>query len=141
MAVDLDHAALDGIGAHYGLRFIVLFGSRATGSPAPTPESDTDIAVLGCHRAVWLDLLTELQKAAGCTEIDAVRLENADPLFRHEVMSLGILLWGDGDDFANYRAYAYRDFIDSADLRRLERRLMERKMELIRRELGCSGMN
>jgi hypothetical protein len=95
-----------------------------------------DIAVLGCHRAVWLNVLTELQNAADCTEVDAVRLENADPLFRHEVMSLGILLWGDEDDFANYRAYAYRDFIDSADLRRLERRLMERKMELIRRELG-----
>ena len=43
---EYDQAALSNICRNFGVRLLVLFGSRATGYPAPTPESDLDLAVL-----------------------------------------------------------------------------------------------
>jgi len=36
-----------------------------------------------------------------------------------------------------YRAFAFRDFVDSGDLRALERRLSEKKLERIKEILGA----
>ncbi len=47
-------------------------------------------------------------------------------------MRAGVLLWGDVDDFLEYKVFAYRDFVDSADLRELEEALFRKKMAYIR---------
>ncbi|MCG6867598.1 MAG: hypothetical protein LJE91_02380 [Gammaproteobacteria bacterium] len=47
-------------------------------------------------------------------------------------MQSGRLLDGDPDLFCEYRAYAYRDFVDSADLFALEQTLFEKKMARIK---------
>jgi predicted nucleotidyltransferase len=111
-----------------GLRLVVLFGSHARQRPKPGPESDIDIAVYGCPRERYWDCLEALSKAFDGGELDLVRLEDADPLFRQEIMERGIRLHGDPDLFYEMRAYAYRDFVDSADLRALEKTLFEKKM-------------
>lgn len=117
------------------LRLVILFGSRARGSPAPTPDSDIDIAILGLPKSRYWDCLRALGEVFRELPLDVVRLENADPLFRHEVMHKAILLWGDPDLFSEYRAFAYRDFIDSADLFGLEQVLFTKKMKLLRDQL------
>ena len=121
-----------------GLRLVVLFGSRAKGSPPPAPESDVDIAVLGMPEARLWDGFGALYEVFPDHPLDVVRLENADPLFRHEILHKGILLWGDPILFSEYRAYAYRDFTDAADLFALQRALFAKKMKRLEETLRDS---
>lgn len=120
------------------LSFVVLFGSWATSRPVPGPESDVDVAVLGCPAQKLWECAAALAEAFPAQALDIVRLEDADPLLRHEVMQRGIMLWGDPDQFCEYRAYAYRNFVDSADLRALEQKLFEKKMDILRRQIHDS---
>lgn len=121
-----------------GARLLVLFGSRSTGSPPPAPESDLDLAVRldpsGAAPGLW-ECHQQLAEVFPNQTLDLVLLNDADPLLRHEVMRGGTLLYGEIDEFLEYRAYAYRDFADSADLRELEATLFRKKMNWIRSEL------
>jgi len=117
-----DPAALAAAVAETGARFVVLFGSRVTGRPPPTAESDLDLAVrLGRADAgarFW-DVREAFAGVFPAYSLDLVLLDTADPLLRWEAMGPGVLLAGDVDEFLEYRAYAYRDFVDSADLQHL----------------------
>ena len=128
---DHDAAALARAAEALGLRLVLRFGSRATESAMPVePESDLDIAVLAGDRWVSLmEVYTALQPAFPGVELDVVLLNEADPLFRHEVLRQSDLLFGDPDVYAEYDAYAYRDFMDSADLREIEDVLSRRKLQ------------
>lgn len=117
----------------FGLRLVVLFGSRATGHPPP--DSDCDIAVLGCPQGEQWNLFEALQDAIPDFPVDLVEIEPADPLFRHEIFLDAVLLYGNPDLFCEYRAFAYKDFVDSADLRALEHALFERRMARLRDRL------
>lgn len=120
-----------------GLTLVVLYGSRATGTPPPTPASDLDLAVGGPCPS-WEHLMTwyrTLSAVFADYDVDLVSLSAADPLFRYEIFRGGRLLCGSLDDFLAYKAYAYRDFMDSADLRQLEEALFRKKMAFIRQEL------
>jgi predicted nucleotidyltransferase len=134
-----DPARLEAACERLGLRLVVLFGSRAIGRPPPTPESDLDLAVRAGPAGVNGGLLAcheELSRVFSGEVLDLVLLNAADPLLRWEAMRAGIPLYGDPDDFLEYRAYAYRDFVDSADLRELEEVLFRKKMDYLRRVLG-----
>ena len=129
---EIDRVRLDEAVARLGLRLVVLYGSHARGRPPPGPDSDVDVAVLGCPARRLLDCYQALAPAFPGAPIDLVRLEEADPLFRQEIMSAGVRLAGDLDLFCDYRSYAYRDYVDSADLRALERALFQKKMGRLR---------
>ena len=120
------------VAEQFGLDLVVLFGSRSGGRLAPRTDSDVDIAVLGCRREEFLACLDALAALFAHANVDLVRLEDADPLFRHEVLSMGQLVHGDPDRFAELRARAYREYVDSADLRALEAKLFERRMARLR---------
>jgi len=122
----------------FGLGLVVLFGSHAKGRPIPGPESDVDVAVYGCPRDKYWECYKALDEVFAEVDLDLVRLEDADPLFRYEIMQSGRLLDGNPDLFCEYRAYAYRDFIDSADLFALEQTLFEKKMSRLREQLHDS---
>ena len=130
-----DSDQLADIAGVFGLRLIVLFGSRATGSPPPGPDSDFDVAVLGCQTQDFWSCYQSLAGVFAGGQLDLVRLEEADPLFRHEIMHGGVRLYGDPDLFCDYRAYVYRDYVDSADLRALEQTLFRKKMAYLESQL------
>jgi predicted nucleotidyltransferase len=114
-----------------GVTMLVLFGSRAPGGLPPRPDSDLDLAVRfapGVDAASPGRILEALDPFFEGQEIDLVLLPNADPLLRWEIMERGVLLCGDPDAFHEYRAFAYRDFVDSADLRALEQELFLKKL-------------
>lgn len=140
--LQVDHAALSSACARLELRMVVLFGSHAVGLPAPGPDSDVDLALSfhpgGQRRRFW-DYCEELSAVFPGASLDIVFLADADPLFRWEIMRQGRLLWGDPLEHLEYRAFAFRDFVDSADLRALERRLFERKMALVRERLRAAS--
>lgn len=124
------------------LRRVILFGSYATGSPVPGPDSDIDLAVsffADRERRSVRELHDSLDAVFEDRSLDIVLLSDADPLFRWEIMADGVLLHGDELDFLEFRAFAFRDFVDSADLRRLEATLFEKKMDWIRRRLNAAA--
>ncbi|GAB4471894.1 MAG: hypothetical protein OHK0044_15280 [Burkholderiaceae bacterium] len=136
LAPPLDRKRLAETAAGFGLRLVVLFGSHARGRQRP--DSDCDVAVAGCPRQRFWELNDALQEAlTGSALLDLVRLEDADPLFRQEIMRDAVLLYGDPDLFCEYRAFAYRDFVDSADLFELERTLLRRKLARLKETLGA----
>ncbi len=135
----IDQAKLVTVSRKLGLRLVVLFGSRATGSPPPAPDSDLDLAVLGSRAGPPITLRSCYEELAEVFEefdLDLLLLHEADPLLRYEVMQRGTLLYGDPDEFLEYRAFAFRDFVDSADLRELEDKLFRKKLEFLRGKLN-----
>jgi predicted nucleotidyltransferase len=123
-----DEAALAAAAEALDLRLVVLFGSHATGAGLHA-ESDVDIGVVaGSQWITALDAFTALAPAfAG--NLDVAILNDTDPLFRFEVFSQARLLYGDPDLFAEYQVYAYRDYMDSEDLRALEAALTRKKLD------------
>lgn len=85
------------------------------------------------------DIHGQLTRAFPGDSIDLAFLRNVDPLFRWEIVRDGRLLWGDPVDFLEYRAFAFRDYVDSADLRALERALFLKKMAMIHRVLDAAA--
>lgn len=134
--IDFDRPALDRAAHELGVRLILLHGSRATGSAGP--DSDLDIAVLGCPAESFLKCYSALGKVFSRYEMDMLSLERIDPLTRYEVLRDAVLLFGDPDLFCEYRTFAWRDFMDSADLRALEETLSRRKMARIKEQLHDS---
>jgi predicted nucleotidyltransferase len=122
-----------------GLRMAVLFGSRATGRPFPKPDSDADIAVLD-SRSNGTDRFWRIQGALNevvpVADLDLVFLSQADALFRHEIMSSGKLIFGRPLDFLEYKSFAYKDWVDSQDLLRLEDTLLAKKLAWLRKTCG-----
>lgn len=140
-AFELDPAALAFASRHLGLRRVVLFGSHATSTPTPGPDSDIDLAISSTAteaRPDFWEIHRTFASVFADRPLDIVFLADADPLFRWEIVAEGVLLYGDPIDFAEYRAFAFRDFVDSADLRALERTLFEKKMAYISRQLNAA---
>ncbi len=134
-SVVYDPARLESVAQALGLRLVVLFGSYATGHPPPGPESDLDIAVLDRELPTWERwrvVYGALAEVFDGYDVDLAFLNTADPLFRYEVMRSGRRLYGDPVEFWAYRAFAFRDYQDSADLRSLEHVLFIKKMNYIR---------
>jgi hypothetical protein len=106
-----------------------------TRNAARGPRAISISRFLGCRTEEFLDCYADLAEVFRRYSLDLVRLEDADPLLRHEILHQGILLRGDPDLFCEYRAYAYRDFVDSSDLFALEDRLFRKKMARMKERL------
>lgn len=136
-----DVAKLESACRDLGVSMLVAYGSRAGGRPGPTPESDLDLALRGPGPPSWDRLSVCLRRLGDVFPdypLDLVFLGEADPLFRWEIMGNGMLLFGDPLAFLEYRAFAYKDFVDSADLRRVEQVLFRKRMDWIRKQLHVS---
>ena len=118
------------IGEKYGLKLMLLYGSRAKGTAKK--DSDTDIAVLGNLPLGLGDItgiINDFMDALGVNEIDVKSLHKTSPLFRWQVMERGILLYGDNLDFAKFRGYAFRDYIESKSLFELKKKMVKKQLE------------
>jgi predicted nucleotidyltransferase len=121
-----------------GIKFIILFGSQATGNVLE--ESDFDLAVLTTKEKSistldnYNDVLDFLKGVLEISDykIDLTNLNKANPFLRYEVISSGILLYGDEDEYAGYRAFAFKEYIDSRSLFDLEKFLVKKRQRLLR---------
>ncbi|GEM_PF-622016 len=120
-----------------GIRFIILFGSQALGNGHE--NSDFDVAVLTIKEKNisifenYSETLDFLSQALGIPDyrIDLTNLNKANPFLKYEVVSSGKLLYGDEDEYAEYRAGAFRDYIDSQPLFQLEKYLIKKRQNLL----------
>ena len=77
-----------------------------------------------------------LGKTLPAADLDLVFLSQADALFRHEIMSSGKLIFGRPLDLLEYKSFAYKDWVDSQDLLKLEDTLLAKKLAWLKRTCG-----
>ena len=120
-----------------GIRFIVLFGSQAVGNRGE--NSDYDMAVLTTKEKNisvledYSEILDFLSKVLDIPDyrIDLTNLNKANPFLKYEVISSGKLLYGNEDEYADYRAGAFKEYIDSQPLFHLEKYLIKKRQSLL----------
>lgn len=107
----------------YGLRFVMVHGSFATGKTRA--DSDLDIAAVARKSlSVKSEIrlygeMSDLFQKAHC-EVDFKMLNKVDPFFRYEVVRDGVLLFGDPVDYEEYKAVSHRLYDDVRPLLDLE---------------------
>lgn len=119
-----------------GIRFVVLFGSQAAGNGRE--HSDVDVAVLTTKEKDlsvlenYCEILEFVSEAFGFPDsrIDLTNLNKANPFLKYEVASSGRLLYGDGDEYADFKAGAFKEYIDSKPLFDLEKYLIKKRHRL-----------
>ncbi len=115
-------------GEKYNLKLILLHGSYVMGRERK--DSDIDIAVLGRKKLdyktlskIYFDMeglfVNDLDK-----ELDFKSLHGADPYFIYKVAKDSQLLFGRRTEYDEFRAYAFKIYFDSKDLRELEKRMV-----------------
>lgn len=129
--LDIHKEVLARVAEQYGLRFVVLHGSFARNAADET--SDIDVAILPRKRLdseQFFKLRSDLSEAFNLDgrDFDFKTLEMADPLFRYEVVSSGVLLFGDPTDFEEFKAAAFHMYEDARPLFALEQ-LLSKKLQ------------
>ena len=139
--MDLNEKQKEEIGklaVDYGLRFIVLFGSRA--DDIANEHSDYDLAIMAQKpQSLYGDLnrfnqiLFRLSAILQIPEekLDLTDLHNEDILLRYQIVLNGKLLMGDFDDYENFHAFVIREYQGAEDLRELTTVIINRRQELL----------
>ena len=121
---------IEKLAKEHNLLLVLLYGSQAKGKVSK--DSDIDIAVLGAKPISTDDLIAlsnEFAQIFDVYEIDVKSLHNTDTLFRYQVMSKSVLLYGRSYDYHSFKAYAFRSYHDSKDLFRLKEVLIRKRMQ------------
>ena len=127
MIFNLNQNLISGLAKKYGLKFIILHGSYATGKQRL--DSDVDIAVVGKHDVPFGQILKlhgdmgEVLELPLSVDLDLKSLNKVDPLFRYEVTRDGKLLFGNAADYEDFKAFSLRAYEDARPLLDLEHHL------------------
>lgn len=139
----IDTKKLENYARENGIKFIILFGSRAVGGFKDGSDFDVAVALKNGKgffgdSNLYCDLLDNLGKSLQISddEIDLTDLNRADILLRYEITSRGNLLYGDADEYAAFQAFAFRDYIDAKPLFALEDLLIRKRQKLIRQAIN-----
>jgi predicted nucleotidyltransferase len=127
--LEFDQKKIDEVAKAHDLKLMLLFGSHAKGTAKS--DSDLDVAVLGNNPIGTdqiIDLNNDLAEVFQVKEIDVKSLHNTNPLFRFQVTKDSKLLYGRRRDYLAFRAYAFRDYIDSQSLLRLKEKLIQKRL-------------
>ncbi|MEK7621979.1 MAG: nucleotidyltransferase domain-containing protein [Patescibacteria group bacterium] len=140
---DQQKEKLEKLATENDLRFIVLFGSQASG--AANKQSDYDVALMSRHPQPlyanfnrFTQILDRLSNALQVPEqkLDLTDLHNEDILLRYQIVLDGELLVGDIDDYENFRVFTVREYQGAVRLRELATAVIKRRQELLRGALA-----
>jgi len=102
------------IGKNNDLIFVTVFGSQVSGKTHK--ESDLDIGILSKNKIgyqQYKNLFGELGDVFKGENVDVRILNDSDPLFRYQAFFPSQLLYGNEMDYLNYKAFAFKDYIDN----------------------------
>lgn len=116
----------------HGVRLMLQFGSTVSGKAHA--GSDVDIGVvLNCpdlSLRAYADLEHDVQQLFGERKVDLVILNRADPLLLAQVSSSCRRLHGSEREMQEFRLRAFKRYQDHRPYLELERRWLERTLEL-----------
>lgn len=127
---------LNKLAEKYQLRLVILFGSRV--KEKLHQESDFDIAYLPKKELSGkgiIDLNCDLMEVFKTDKVDLVDLRKVNPFLRFEIAKKSQLLYGKEMDYLNFKAFAFKDYINHLPLFDLESVLIKRKHELLRKKI------
>ena len=122
------------IAGKYGLKLLLLFGSRAKDKKNIREDSDFDFAYLSEKKLdikQEIELNCDLIDAFGCDKVDLVDLRKDNPLLRYEIYRNSKLLYGNEIDYLEFKAFAFKDYINHKPLFELRDFLMNKRHKLL----------
>lgn len=110
---------------------LILYGSRAKGYARD--NSDYDIGVFAGRDLSLEELCGFVAQAAGKLTVPEDRIDIADlaaasPLLVWEAMKNGRLISGEEEDYQQFKIRAWRQYLDTAKLRRARRVFLEHRL-------------
>ncbi len=129
---------LKDLARNFGLRFIALFGSQVSGQT--NNESDYDIGIMStkpeplyANFERFSKILSALSTILKLPEekLDLTDLHNEDILLRYQIVSNCELLFGDEDDFANFKSFVIREYLGAESLFDLEKKIIVKRQILL----------
>ena len=130
MEIKFDAEKLAAAAKKFGLKFVILHGSFVTG--LAREDSDFDIAVLGYKEVTFKQLLelgrilSDVFNLPPNMDLDLKALNKVDPLFRHEVVRDGKLLYGNSAKYEDFKAFTEMAYDDARPLLDLEEHLVKK---------------
>lgn len=134
---------LDKIGKKFGLTLVLLFGSQMSGKKF-NQESDLDVAVINSRSESYrqfLSLYPAFSKIFKDDDVDLRFIKDSDPVFFYQVFKNSQLLYGNPQDYYNYKSFAYKNYIDSRPLFQLKNKLILERQKLLNQEIKWSTKN
>ena len=129
---------IEEIAEKYDLKMLLLFGSQAKDKKFLHKESDFDVAYLS-ERALGgkeiIDLNCDFIDMFRCDRVDLMDLKRAKPFLRYEIAKNSKLLYGNEIDYLEFKAFAFRDYINHGRLFEIEDLLINRKHQLLREKI------
>ena len=127
MSLKINKKEIEKIAQKYNLEMILLFGSQVNGRAKF--DSDVDIAysaqkLLPTNEKI--DLNNDLCDFFKKDIVDQVDIKNANPLLLYEISQNSKLIFGKEIDYLEFRAFAFRNYIDSESLFNLEKLLIKK---------------
>jgi predicted nucleotidyltransferase len=114
----------------FRIRLILQFGSTVTGRTHD--RSDLDLAVKLDSADVSLQTVLEMQEALQTQfpgrEVDLAILNRGDPLFLKKILESCRVLFGEPQDLARLRLYAFKAYQDFRPYLELERRHVAQRL-------------
>lgn len=121
----------------FNLKLVLLFGSVA--SRETHQESDVDFAVLPENNLSFDEeilLNTKLSGLFGDKKIiDLVNLKKVNPLLKYEIAKNCLLVYGKEETLFEFKAQAFRDYINHLPLLELEDFLIKKRQKLFAQSL------
>ena len=113
----------------YQLKLMILFGSQVK-RKGVHKGSDFDVAYLskkGLSGREIIDLNCDLMEIFQTDKVDLVDLKKADPFLRYEIAQNSQLLYGREMDYLEFKAFAFKDYINHRPLFELRELLMKKR--------------
>ncbi len=133
MSLKINKEKIKKIAQKYNLEIVLLFGSQVNGRAKP--DSDIDIAYSAqklLSTKEKIDLNNDLCDFFKKDIVDQVDIRNANPLLLYEISQNSKLLFGKKIGYLEFKAFAFRNYIDSESLFNLEELLIKKR----HKELG-----
>lgn len=121
----------------HGLEFAVIFGSQANGKARQ--DSDLDIGILDPKPETYKrygDLFNGFSTIFKGQNVDVRMIKGAEPVFLYNALCKGKFLAGKKQDFLNYQAFAFKNFIDSKLLFELKEKQLLKRQKILNKKLN-----